>query len=44
MSSYWNVLQENIDGKGIEPDVAVEGKALENYLEIIQGIEFVEED
>lgn len=44
VSSYWNVLQENIDGKGIEPDVAVEGKTLENYLEIIQGIEFVEED
>ncbi|QUI23140.1 DUF5050 domain-containing protein [Vallitalea pronyensis] len=44
VSNYWNVLQENIDGKGIQPDVVVEGENLEDYLDVIRGIDYREED
>lgn len=40
VSNYWNSLERNIDGVGIEPDVPVEGKELEDYLTVIKNIKF----
>ncbi|GKX31964.1 hypothetical protein SH1V18_44440 [Vallitalea longa] len=36
VSSYWNILEENINGIGIEPDIIVEGNDLEDFLKVIR--------
>lgn len=38
-SNYWNVLEENINGKGIKPDIIVEGEELEDFFKVINELE-----
>ncbi|MCT4597936.1 MAG: S41 family peptidase [Vallitalea sp.] len=39
VSYYWNVLEENINGKGIKPDIIVEGEELEDFIKVINESE-----
>ena len=36
VSSYWNILEENVNGVGIQPDIIVESDNLVDYIEIIE--------